>query len=43
MSDLTDEEKQREIQRVEARRERDKRNRIADTQEFLRDLGSRAS
>lgn len=40
---LTDEEKQREIQRLEARRERDKQNRIADTQEFLRDLGRRAS
>ncbi len=42
-SDLTDEEKQRQIRMVEARRERDTQNRIHDTQEILRELGRRAS
>lgn len=42
-SDLSDEEKQREIRRVEARRERDQANRIHDTQEILRVLDRPAS
>lgn len=42
-SDLSDEEKQRQIRVVEARRERDQANRIHDTQEILRVLGRQAS
>jgi hypothetical protein len=43
LSDLTDEEKQRQIRLVEARRDRDKATRISDTQEIIRVLGGRAS